>query len=53
MNALKNKPMLLKQVSSSKTGKGSDVNCNTIKLKSITNADRQKLRIPSYSYLLP
>lgn len=53
MNALENKPMLMKTSSSNGTGKVSGVTCHTIKLRGVTSADRQKLRIPSYSYLLP
>lgn len=53
MNALKNKPMQMKEVSSGGTGNGPDVNCRTIKLRGITDTERQILRIPSYSYLIP
>lgn len=53
MNALKNKPLKVKKTSPVGTAKDSDANGHAIKLKGITDAERQKLKIPSYTYLLP
>lgn len=53
MKALINKPVLMDSIPNKRNGKGVDVPNNVIKLRTITNAERQQLRIPSYKYLLP
>lgn len=50
MKILKNKP-LVTLINSS--GKGAVEATGGVKLMAVTDADRQKLRIPTYQYLLP
>ncbi len=52
MKALDNKPLLM-ITTSSKEDAGGCVAAHAIKLKAITSAERQSLRISSYQYLLP
>lgn len=50
------KKTVLSKDASAKRGNQNDSVTNqsaTIKLKSISEADRQRLRIPSYQYILP
>lgn len=53
MKALANKPSPKDTVSAKRNGTKSDVDMRAIKLKAVTAADRQRLRIPSYQYILP
>lgn len=48
-----NKPVFGGSASSKMSGVNSKVSNRAIKLKGVTAEDRQRLRIPSYQYLLP
>lgn len=53
MKALKNKPLPMVAESTKGCSKTSHLSGNVIKIKAITDADRQQLRISAYQYLLP
>lgn len=53
MRTVKDKPIQIKSTSSKKNDVASVASDHTIKLKAVTDADRQRLRISSYQYLLP
>lgn len=54
MKTTMNKSVFVGSASSSKmSGAISKVSDCAIKLKAVTTEDRQRLRIPSYKYLLP
>lgn len=52
MKTLKDKPLLKSTASANKSGKVVNVQ-KKIKLREVTESERQSLRIPSYQYLLP
>lgn len=57
MKKFADKPIFVELTSSKKSGAASgaasDVSGTAIKLKAVTPEERQRLRIPSYQYLLP
>lgn len=53
MKTSTNKPVFADSASSKICGAVSKVSNHAIKLKAVTIEDRQRLRIPSYQYLLP
>lgn len=53
MKISKNKPVFVGSSSSKICGAISKVSNCAIKLKAVTPEDRERLRIPSYKYLLP
>ncbi len=53
MKAFKNKYLFKRAVSKNGCTKISNASTNTIKIRPLTEDDRQKLRISSYQYLLP
>ncbi len=53
MKTTMNKPIFKGSASSKICGAVSKVSNPSIRLKAVTSEDRQRLRIPSYQYLLP
>ena len=53
MKTLKDKPLLMSAASVDKGGKVNNVQQRVIKLRKVTIVERERLRIPSYQYLLP
>ncbi len=53
MKTTMSKPVFVDTASSKICGVISKVSDHAIKLKAVTSEDRQRLRIPSYKYLLP
>lgn len=53
MKTLKDKPLLMSTASVDKGGKVNNVQQRVIKLRKVTIVERERLRIPSYQYLLP
>lgn len=53
MKTIMSKPGFVDSASSKVSGVMSKVSKCTIKLKAVSAEDRQRLRIPSYKYLLP
>lgn len=53
MKTTMNKPVFVGSASSKMCGAISKVSNCEIKLKAVTTEDRQRLRIPSYQYILP
>lgn len=53
MKKLKDKPSLMPAATANKSGKDCYIQRPVIKLREVTTIERQRLRIPSYQYLLP
>lgn len=53
MKALYDKPIFIDSISSKRNGKGGSLSNNLIKLRTVTDSERQQLRIPTYKYILP
>lgn len=53
MKTIKDKPLLTSIASVDRSGKDINVQRHVIKLREVTSLERQRLRIPSYQYLLP
>lgn len=53
MKPLNNKPVSIGVVSSKNYHVAPNVSLGEIKLKTVTSEDRERLRIPSYKYILP
>ena len=53
MKTLKDKPLSVRSVSKKENGAASCIAKREIKLRIVSSTEREKLRIPSYDYILP
>ena len=53
MGILRDKPLSKPATTTKESGKMAHIPAHAIKLKVVTTAERQRLRISSYQYLLP